>query len=156
MKQDIIDILYSWTETEHAVNSMESLLEWINERNRNVVVNIKETSFVEGDFWYFNPETGYIENTAGKFFSIGGLRFRQRGKLITGRVLTAPAGFTPSYELIHGSESEIYDLPADDTFLKSLQYFSRCISDPQIREESYRNIQKQADLVDEFRRLSEQ
>lgn len=83
MKQDIIDILYSWTETEHAVNSIESLLEWINERNRNVVVNIEETSFAEGDFWYFNPEIGYIENTAGKFFSIGGLRFRQRGKLIT-------------------------------------------------------------------------
>lgn len=78
------------------------------------------------------------------------------GRLVTGRVLTAPAGFTPSYELIRGNESEVHDLPADDTFLKSLQYFSRCISDPQIREESYRNIQKQADLVDEFRRLSEQ
>ena len=83
MKQDIIDILHSWSETEHAVNSMESLLEWINERNRNVVVNINETAFAEGDFWLFDPEKGYIENTAGKFFSIGGLRFYQKGELIT-------------------------------------------------------------------------
>ena len=78
------------------------------------------------------------------------------GRLVTGRVLTAPAGFTPSYELIRGNGSEVHDLPADDTFFKSLKYFSSCISDLEIREESYRNIQKQADLVDEFRKLSEQ
>ena len=75
---------------------------------------------------------------------------------MTGRVLTAPAGFTPSYELIRGNGSEVHDLPADDTFFKSLKYFSSCISDLETREESYRNIQKQADLVDEFRKLSEQ
>lgn len=83
MKQDMIDILHSWTETEHTVNSMESLLEWIDRINEKVTVNINETSLEEGDFWFFNPENGYIENTAKQFFSLKGLRFYQKGILLT-------------------------------------------------------------------------
>lgn len=76
------------------------------------------------------------------------------GRLVTGRILTAPAGFSPSYEFIQGNKSELVDLPSDDTFLKSLQFFNNCISDLKVREESFKMIQKQADLIDEFRRIS--
>lgn len=73
-----------------------------------------------------------------------------KGRLVTGRILTAPAGFEPSYKLITGMEQKECTLPADDTFLKSLQYFAKCVESEEVRKEAYCNIQKQADLVDSF------
>lgn len=73
-----------------------------------------------------------------------------RGRILTGRVLTAPAGFVPTYTLIDQDGREEHELPADDTFLKSLQYFARCIEDENTRYESWKKIQRQADLVSEF------
>lgn len=73
-----------------------------------------------------------------------------KGRLVTGRILTAPAGFEPSYKLITGMEQKECALPADDTFLKSLQYFAKCVESEEVRKEAYGNIQKQADLVDSF------
>lgn len=73
-----------------------------------------------------------------------------KGRLETGRILTAPVGYDPSYTIIRNQQREEYPLSADDTFYKSLQYFSECISSEMIRREAYKTIQKQADLVDEF------
>lgn len=82
MKSDIMDIIQSWGETERTVNSTESLLQWIGEMNKKIKVNVQETEMRPGDFWLFNEETGYIENTAQKFFSIRGIQFYKRGKFI--------------------------------------------------------------------------
>ena len=73
-----------------------------------------------------------------------------RGRLISERILTAPAGFVPSCTLITQEGSEERKLPADDTFQKSLQYFARCIREEATRLDSYERIQQQADLVEEF------
>ncbi len=75
-----------------------------------------------------------------------------RGTLTTGRVLTAPAGFIPTAVIRKGNEETVIDLPADDAFLKSIQYFMKCISDEKTRKERYQSIAKQATLVDEFKR----
>ena len=82
MKSDIMDIIQSWGETENAVNSTESLLQWIGERNKKIKVNVQAAEMEPGEFWLFNPETGYIENTAQKFFSIRGIQFYKRGNFI--------------------------------------------------------------------------
>ena len=77
-----------------------------------------------------------------------------RGTLYTNRVLTAPAGFTPAVTISRNGAKETRELPADDTFGKSLAYFARCTADRGVREESFGNILHQAELVDQFQTLS--
>lgn len=77
-----------------------------------------------------------------------------RGCLFTGRILTAPAGFVPTAVIRKGNEEQIRELPSDDTFAKSIRHFGRCIGDSSVREETYRRILQQAELVDEFKSLS--
>lgn len=77
-----------------------------------------------------------------------------QGSLIAGRVLTAPAGFTPSAIIRNGNEERTVELPADDAFLKSIQHFSNCIKDEKVRSERYQIITRQAELIDEFKRLA--
>ena len=77
-----------------------------------------------------------------------------QGTLHTNRVLTAPAGFIPNLTIGKNGQTETRELPADDTFGKSLTYFARCISDRNVRTESYANILHQAKLVEQFRTLS--
>lgn len=79
-----------------------------------------------------------------------------KGILKTGRVLTAPAGFTPKVEIICGNETMVEELPADDTFQKSLKVMLECIQNEQTREQEYDLIRFQASRVDEFRNLSNQ
>lgn len=74
-----------------------------------------------------------------------------KGELIAGRVLTAPTGYTPTAVLkTEDGENEIM-LSSDDTFLKSIQEFMDCIESTDRRKQQYRNIIKQAELVEEFR-----
>lgn len=72
------------------------------------------------------------------------------GCLTTGRILTAPAGFVPNYKIVKGQEVITENLPADDTFYKSLQHFKKCIENQETRIDTYQTIQRQADLVEEF------
>lgn len=73
-----------------------------------------------------------------------------KGRLTSGRVLTAQAGFQPTCTLFCGNEQETITLSADDTFLKSLKYFAACVEDGRHREEAYEVIRRQADLVERF------
>lgn len=73
-----------------------------------------------------------------------------KGTLKTGRVLTAPAGFVPTLMIKKNNVVEERKLPSDDAFKKSIEYFLKCISDKNTREENYKAILKQAQLVDKF------
>ncbi|MBE5907626.1 MAG: Gfo/Idh/MocA family oxidoreductase [Lachnospiraceae bacterium] len=77
-----------------------------------------------------------------------------KGCLTTGRVLTAPAGFIPTATIRIGNEERIVELPVDDAFLKSIQHFADCIKNEKVRKDRYNIITKQAELVDEFKRLA--
>lgn len=73
------------------------------------------------------------------------------GCLSTGRVLTAPVGFTPEVIIRKGNEDEIRTLPEDDAFGKSIQRFWDCVNDSNVRNQNYKEIVKQAELVESFR-----
>ena len=75
-----------------------------------------------------------------------------KGSLTTGRVLTAPVGFTPTAIIRKGNEDKVIDLPADDAFQKSIRHFVDCIENEKTRKERYQIIIKQAEMVDEFKR----
>ena len=70
--------------------------------------------------------------------------------LQTGRVLTAPAGFVPSYTITDNQGVTNGTFSADDTFSKSLNRFLSCVNDEKTRTENYEVIHRQALLVDEF------
>ncbi len=76
------------------------------------------------------------------------------GTLTTGRVLTAPVGFIPTVTIRKGNEEKSIELPADDAFFKSINYFSACIKDENLRKKNYKVISKQAELVDVFKRMA--
>lgn len=73
-----------------------------------------------------------------------------RGRLIVERVLTAPTGFSPEYQLIDENGKSNHSFQPDDTFTKSIKYFEACINESQTRKESYQKIYKQAELVSDF------
>ncbi len=77
-----------------------------------------------------------------------------KGCLSTSRVLTAPAGFVPTVTIRNGNCDEIRNLSADDSFVRSIKFFIKCTADKELRENNYRMIVRQAELVDDFRRLS--
>lgn len=76
------------------------------------------------------------------------------GVITTGRVLTAPAGFVPTATIRKDNTDEIVELPADDAFLKSIRHFVNSIENDEARITNYRNIVKQAEMIDEFKRIS--
>ena len=77
-----------------------------------------------------------------------------KGTLTTGRIMTAPNGFEPSYTIKKNQEYTDGKLPADDAFLKSIERFGACVSDEVVRKDNYEKLLKQEQLVDEFKMLS--
>lgn len=75
----------------------------------------------------------------------------QKGTIFTGRILTAPVGYEPIIRLSVNNEEKNISISADDSFYKSLDYFTKCISDKKIRHESYDSINRQASLVEEMK-----
>lgn len=77
-----------------------------------------------------------------------------RGTVKTGRVLTAPPGFSPDIEIKSDKIEKVIKLPADDSFRKSIEYFRKCILDNKVRIANYHIINIQAGLIDSFLKLS--
>ena len=77
-----------------------------------------------------------------------------KGTITSGRILTAPAGFVPSYTIKKNQEIETRELPADDAFLKSIQRFVACVESGETRKEEYDILHTQETLVGQFRKLA--
>lgn len=75
-----------------------------------------------------------------------------KGTITSGRILTAPAGFAPSYTIKKNQDIETRPLAADDAFLKSIQRFEECVKSADIREEEYVLLRKQEQLVEEYQK----
>ena len=76
-----------------------------------------------------------------------------KGTVTSGRIMTAPADFTPTYTIKKNQVLETRELPADDAFLKSILRFVDCIEDEQIRTEEYTVLHNQEYLVEQFKEL---
>lgn len=76
------------------------------------------------------------------------------GTLTTGRILTAPDGFIPTFTIKKNQEIQTGELPADDAFLKSIERFGTCVIDNATRKENYYFLLQQERLVEEFKQLS--
>lgn len=76
-----------------------------------------------------------------------------KGTIISNRILTAPASFVPSYTIKKDQFVETRELPADDSFLKSILFFIQCCESIKDRNYSYQVIFKQETLLESFKRL---
>jgi hypothetical protein len=77
------------------------------------------------------------------------------GTIVSNRILTAPAGFVPTYTIKKNQKYETRELPADDAFHKSILRFIQCIKDKTIRKENYRLLLKQESLVEQFKQSTD-
>lgn len=77
-----------------------------------------------------------------------------KGTITSGRILTAPSGFVPTYTIKKNQDVETRPLPADDAFLKSIERFVECIENDGARKEEYFLLHTQEDFVDQFKLLS--
>lgn len=76
-----------------------------------------------------------------------------KGALYTNRILTAPVGYEPQVTIKIGDNEQVYTLPADDSFGKSIAYFGDCIGSDAKRIDHYAEIKRQAQLVAEIREV---
>lgn len=77
-----------------------------------------------------------------------------KGTITSNRILTAPAGFIPSYTIKKNQHMEIRKLSEDDAFLKSIKRFQVCLSSEKVRKENYRLLHEQEVLLEQFKYLS--
>lgn len=77
-----------------------------------------------------------------------------KGTITSGRILTAPEGFVPSYTIKKNQDIETRLLSADDAFLKSIQRFIDCVEKATVRQEEYELLNKQEELVEEFNKYA--
>ena len=73
-------IIKSWAAEEGKVNTTSELLEWIEDLNRNTLVNIRECSINDSSFWFYDDYNGEILNRKRSFFSIKGMRRFEDGE----------------------------------------------------------------------------
>ena len=77
-----------------------------------------------------------------------------KGSLKSERILTAPAGFIPSFFISKNGQVEQFEMKADDSFFKSINHFEKCLFNNMNRENNYKDILNQAILVDDFINLA--
>lgn len=75
-----------------------------------------------------------------------------KGELYTNRILTAPVGYEPQVVIKLVDNEQVYTLPADDSFGKSIAYFGECIDNEAERVKHYAEIRRQAELVAAIRK----
>lgn len=77
-----------------------------------------------------------------------------KGSLYTGRIFTAPVDFASRIEVAWNGRKEFISLPKDDSFKKSLLHFLDCTCKSDVREAEYKDMLRQAKLMDDFRKLA--
>lgn len=70
----MMDFFRSWSKTSNVLNSTEDLLKWIEEKNRNVKVNINKIPYNYDGNWHYDREEKGIVNSNKSFFRIVGLK----------------------------------------------------------------------------------
>ena len=76
-----------------------------------------------------------------------------KGTITSNRILTAPAEFEPEYTIKKNQDYETIKLPTDDAFRKSILRFYNCIENVDIREEEYKLVGMESQLLTDFKKM---
>lgn len=120
----------------------------------NYLKNYNVDMFGRGILKNQNGQSAYVSFGMDNEYKCNLEIWGSKGSLISERILTAPCDFNPKAKLQIGNEVSELVLPSDDTFLKSICYFQKCIGNLEMRYQSYENIIQQANFIDDFRQLN--
>lgn len=67
-------LIKSWAAVDSPVTPTAEILEWIQERDRETLVDIRKVSLPELGDWFYSQEEGVLRNQKGSFFKVAGLR----------------------------------------------------------------------------------
>ena len=70
----LLDYLVSWNATT-GLDSIDSILRWIEEKNKTLKVNILRSKLPALDSWFYDEHSGTIHNRDNSFFSIAGVQY---------------------------------------------------------------------------------
>lgn len=79
---NVIDIIKSWKNTDGTVNSLDEIMHWVDEKNKNLKVNIKKVKFSYDGFWFYDEIDGYIKNRNNSFFQLAGFQEIEEDQII--------------------------------------------------------------------------
>ena len=74
MNQTLFSIAQSWCISDSPINPTDTILSWIAERNKTVLVEIHKVPPEENGFWFYDQNEGCIRNQNRSFFAITGYR----------------------------------------------------------------------------------
>jgi oxidase EvaA len=77
-----LEFFKSCLRTEGTANPTEAVLEWIQRRNREIQVDIREIPLDHISGWLTEPQTGNLRHETGKFFTVEGIRIRTNAGLV--------------------------------------------------------------------------
>lgn len=69
-----VKLFKSWKNTAGSINTLESILDWIEQRRESTHVCVRECSISDSAFWFYDDYNGEILNRKRSFFSIKGMR----------------------------------------------------------------------------------
>lgn len=71
--QTLMRIFESWWIKENPLNTTDDILDWIEEKNKNIKVSIDKIPINNSGYWYYDKEEKGIVNRDKTFFQIKGL-----------------------------------------------------------------------------------
>lgn len=74
MQDSLFSIVKSWSKKDNCINDTVDIIDWINEGNKNLLVDITKNKLEDSNFWSYNEKKGIIQNKNNSFFHIIGLR----------------------------------------------------------------------------------
>ena len=82
IEKSLKDIFLSWKTTEGTLNSIDNILRWVEEKNKNIQLNIKKIPYEYNGFWHYDEKEFGIINDSKSFFKIVGLRKTENGQSV--------------------------------------------------------------------------
>ncbi|MBR3056978.1 MAG: NDP-hexose 2,3-dehydratase family protein [Clostridiales bacterium] len=78
------ELIKSWKCKEGNVTSTQTILDWVDKRNKTLTVDIEKRAFPkeEDSFWFFDPKDGFIRNRKNTFFQLAGFRQMENGQVV--------------------------------------------------------------------------
>ncbi|MCH5180297.1 MAG: NDP-hexose 2,3-dehydratase family protein [Erysipelotrichales bacterium] len=81
MRDIIKKLVESWNHKD-GIFSINQILDWVSEKNQSLKVKIKKQSLDDCASWYYNEDSGQIENHNGGFFTISGIQQYENGEFV--------------------------------------------------------------------------
>lgn len=81
MQELLNKLIRSW-KTQAQETELEDILDWVEEKNRNLKVSISKNKLSDSSVWFYDEDKGEIRNKSSTFFQIRGLQQYREGELV--------------------------------------------------------------------------